>query len=92
MMKVKVPVNVEDVVSFFDLAKKEVKTTSEGEFIKVLSMLAGSIHPLVLGAINRSRNEIRFLAKTLLKQHMNDKQRIASIVSTLVEERFCLVP
>lgn len=83
-----VPVNVEDVVSFFDLAKKETKTTSEEKLVKVLSMLAGSIHPLVLGAVNRSRNEIRFLAKTLLKQHMNDEQRVTSIVSTLVEERF----
>ena len=87
-IKVRVPVNVEDVVSFFDLAKKEAKTTSEGEFTKVLSMLSGNIHPLVLGAVNRSRNEIRFLAKTLLKQHMNDEQRVASIVNTLVEERF----
>ena len=64
-IKGRVPVNVEDVVSFFDLAKKEAKTTSEGEFTKVLSMLSGSIHPLVLGAVNRSRDEIRFLAKTL---------------------------
>lgn len=88
MIKGKVPVNVEDVVSFFDLAKKEAKTTSEEEFTKVMAMLAGNIHPLVLGAVNRSRNEIRFLAKTLLKQHMNDEQEIASIVNTLVEERF----
>ena len=84
----KVSVNVEDVVSFFDLAKKEAKTTSEGEFTKVMSMLADNIHPLILGAVNRSRNEIRFLAKTLLKQHLNDAQRIESIVNTLVEERF----
>ena len=82
------PVNVEDVVSFFDLAKKEAKTESEKEFTQVLDMLACNIHPLVLGAVNRSRNEIRFLAKTLLKQHMSDEGRINSIVNTLVEERF----
>lgn len=88
MIKGKVPVNVEDVMSFFDLAKKQAKTTSEGEFTAVLTMLASNIHPLVLGAVNRSRNEIRFLARTLLKQHMSNAQRIDSIVSTLVEERF----
>lgn len=83
-----VPVNVEDVASFFDLARKEAKTSSEAELSKVLSMLSQGIHPLVLGAVNRSRNEIRFLAKTLLKQHMTDEGRINSITKTLVEERF----
>ena len=87
-IKVKVPVNVEDVVSFFNLAKKEAKTDSEEEFTKILTVLAGGIHPLVLGAVNRSRNEIRFLAKTLLKQHINDGDKIDSIVKTLIEERF----
>lgn len=75
-------------MSFFDLAKKHAKTTSEGEFTAVLTMLASNIHPLVLGAVNRSRNEIRFLARTLLKQHMSDTRRIDSIVNILVEERF----
>ena len=87
-IKVKVPVNVEDVVSFFDLAKKEAKTNSEEEFTKVLMTLSGGIHPLVLGAVNRSRNEIRFLAKTLLKQHITDEEKINKIVKTLIEERF----
>ena len=87
-LKVNVPVNVEDVVSFFDLAKKEAKTNSEEEFTKILTILAGGIHPLVLGAVNRSRNEIRFLAKTLLKQHISDEVNIDRIVKTLIEERF----
>ncbi len=87
-LQVKVPVNVEDVMSFFDLAKKEAKTDSEEEFTKILTTLAGGIHPLVLGAVNRSRNEIRFLAKTLLKQHLSDEDEADRIVKTLIEERF----
>ena len=83
-----VPVNVEDVVSFFDLAKKEAKTNSEEELTKIMTILSAGIHPLVLGAVNRTRNEIRFLAKTLLKQHMTDEKKIDSIVKTLIEERF----
>ena len=51
-------------------------------------MLTGGIHPLVLGAVNRSRNQIRFLAKTLLAQHIDDQDKINSIVKMLVEERF----
>lgn len=87
-IKAKIPVNVEDVVSFFSLAKKEAKTNTEEEFTKILTILSGGIHPLVLGAVNRSRNEIRFLSKTLLKQHINDENKINSIVKTLIEERF----
>ena len=88
VLKELVPVNVEDVVSFFDLARTEAKTESEGEFTKILNILASGIHPLVLGAVNRSRNEIRFLAKTLLKQHMSEEDKIDSIVKILIEERF----
>lgn len=84
----RVPVSVEDVISFFDLAKKEAKTNSESEFTKVLEMLVDAIHPLVLGAVNRSRNEIRFLTRTMLKQHIDDEDKINDIIRILIEERF----
>ena len=87
-LKMNLPVNVEDVVSFFNLARKEAKTDSEEELTKILTVMAGGLHPIVLGAVNRSRNQIRFLAKTLLRQHTDDEGRIDSIVRTLVEERF----
>ena len=87
-LQINLPVNVEDVVSFFDLARKEAKTNSEEELTKILTVMAGGLHPLVLGAVNRSRNEIRFLAKTLLSQHTKDKNKIDAIVRTLIEERF----
>ena len=38
--------------------------------------------------MNRSRNQIRFLAKALLKKHTKDENKIDTIVKTLVEERF----
>lgn len=83
-----VPVNVEDVVSFFGLAKKEAKTSTEGEFTKIFNIISSGIHPLVLGAVNRSRDEIRFLAKMLLQHHIKNKTKVEKIVRTLVEERF----
>ena len=86
--QVLVPVNVEDVVSFFDLAKKHAKLEEGKELKDVLMTLANSVHPLVLGAVNRSRNEIRFLSKTLLSMHIDDKEKIDTIVRTLLEERF----
>ena len=87
-IKAIVPVNVEDVVSFFGLAKKEAKAESEKELITVMTTLANSVHPLVLGAINRARDEIRFLSKTLLTHHIKDEKRVDVIVKTLIEERF----
>ena len=87
-LQMTLPVNVEDVVSFFDLARKEAKTDSEEELTKILTVMAEGLHPLVLGAVNRSRNEIRFLAKTLLRQHTENEEKIDMIVRTLIEERF----
>lgn len=83
-----VPVNVEDVLSFFELAKKEAGVNSEKELSEAFRMLATSVHPIVLGAVNRARDQIKFLAKTLLKQHLKDKKKIEYIVKTLLEQRF----
>ena len=83
-----VPVNVEDVSSYFDLAKNELGLKDEESLVKVFEGLSRNIHPLTLGAINRSREQIRFLAKTLLSYHMKDQTKIDKIVETLVGGRF----
>jgi hypothetical protein len=83
-----VPVNVEDVNSYFDLAKKELGLKDEESLVKVFERLSREIHPLTLGAVNRSREQIRFLAKTLLSYHMDDQTKIDKIVETLVRGRF----
>ena len=83
-----VPVNVEDVNSYFDLAKNELGLKDEESLITVFERLSRNIHPLTLGAINRSREQIRFLAKTLLSHHMDDQTKIDKIVETLVRGRF----
>lgn len=87
-VKALVPVNVEDVLSFFTLAKNEAGTKSEKELNEVLKVLAGGVHPLVLGAVNRARDQIKFLAKTLLNYHLNDRTKIDKIVRVLLEQRF----
>ncbi len=83
-----VPVNVEDVSSYFDLAKNELGLKDEESLVTVFETLSRNIHPLTLGAINRSREQIRFLAKTLLSNHMKDPAKIDKIVETLVRGRF----
>ena len=82
------PVNVEDVIAFIELAKKEVGLENEESMKKVLELLATKVHPLVLGAVERSREQIAFLASNLLKHHISDEEKIKEIVSTLIRGRF----
>jgi hypothetical protein len=87
----KVQINVECVASFMELARKEL--TSNGktkpsvqEMIPAFSQLAQHINPYVLGAVYRSREQIRELAKKLLENHMNaktDKALIQKIIEKL---------
>ncbi len=82
------PVNVEDINAFIDLAKKEVGLSEEDSMKKVFEILSSKVNPLVLGAVQRSREQITFLAKILLGYHTKDKERIEKTVETLTRERF----
>ncbi|MEA2074983.1 MAG: serine protease [Euryarchaeota archaeon] len=83
-----VPVNVEDVSSYFDLAQKELGLNDNESLVKVFERLSRNVHPLTLGAINRSREQISFLAKKLLSYHTKDQAEIDKIVETLIRGRF----
>jgi hypothetical protein len=83
-----IPVNVEDVNSYFDLAQKELKLTNNESLVKVFEQLSSKVHPITLGAINRSREQISFLSKTLLAYHIKDQDKINRIVDTLIRGRF----
>lgn len=82
------PVNVEDVNAFIELAKKEVGLSEEDSMKKVFEILASKINPLVLGAVHRSREQIAFLASTLMKYHTTDEERIKKCIGTLTRQRF----
>ncbi len=83
-----VPLNVEDVSGFVDLARKEFKLESEEAMSKVFGMLAERVDAVALGAVHRAREQIAFLASRLLKYHNDDEDRIKHIVDTLTRERF----
>jgi hypothetical protein len=87
-VEVLVPVNVEDAISYLDLAKKEAGMKAEESLAKVFDKLSTNVPPLTLGAVNRAREQIRFLAKTLLSYHMEDEQMIEKIVNIITRERF----
>ncbi|MCK9578403.1 hypothetical protein M0R01_02840 [bacterium] len=68
----KIPISVEDVMAYFDLAKNKVGIKNSEDLTKIFNKFIESnpqIHPLALGNINRTHNLIRRLAERLLKSH-----------------------
>ena len=83
-----VPISVEDVLSYFDLGKNEANIKDTDSFIQAFMKLSDNVHPLTLGAVNRIREQIKFLAKNLLSYHLDDEEKIKNIISILSKERF----
>ncbi|MBB6305262.1 MULTISPECIES: SDH family Clp fold serine proteinase [Rhizobium] len=74
----RVPVSVEAVQGFIDLAKSELGVVDGPSLGTILNKLSDQVHPLVLGQIFRSRNQIRELAKRLLENHGLNERRGSS--------------
>jgi hypothetical protein len=83
-----VPVNVEDVSGYHKLATEEWKLQAEENWSEAFRSLTENVHPLALGAVHRAREQIAFLATTLLSKHMRGRERIKRIVTLLTRERF----
>lgn len=83
------PMNVEDVVSFIDLAKREIGLKGDAGLSVVLETLGKMTPyaPLALGAAHRVRPQIMMLAKGLLETHMADRPKeIKRIVDVLAKQ------
>lgn len=68
----KIPISVEDVMAYFDLAKNKFGIKNDEELSRIFNKFVEAnpqIHPLALGNVNRIHNLIRVLAKRLLKSH-----------------------
>jgi hypothetical protein len=83
-----VPVSVEDVVNYLNLARIELKLTDEDSLTRVFEKLTSSVHPLVLGGVQRVREQTAFLAKTLLAYHLKDESKISNMVEILTKGRY----
>lgn len=89
----KIPISVEDVMAYFDLAKNKFGIKSDEELAKVFNKFVESnpqIHPLALGNINRMHNLIHILAKRLLKSHKTPvkEEEIEKIVDYFTEKLY----
>jgi hypothetical protein len=89
----KIPISVEDVMAYFDLAKNKFGIKSDEDLAKIFNKFVESnpqIHPLALGNINRTHNLIRILARRLLKSHkftLKDEE-IEKIVDYFTEKLY----
>jgi len=89
----RIPISVEDVMAYFDLAKNKFGIKSDEELTKIFNKFIESnpqIHPLALGNVNRTHNLIRILARRLLKSHkspMRDDD-IDKIVDNFTEKLY----
>src|SRR3990167_839711 len=89
----KIPISVEDVMAYFDLAKNKFGIKNDEELSRVFIKFVESnpqIHPLALGNVNRIHNLIRVLAKRLLKSHKSPmkEEEINLIVDDFTEKLY----
>lgn len=83
-----VPVNVEDVINYIDLARKALNVSDEELLTRLYDRMSQSVHPLVLGSVYRSREQIGFLAQMLLERHVKDPERVKKIIEIITRGRF----
>jgi len=89
----KLPISVEDVMAYFDLAKNKFGIKSDEELSRVFNKFVESnpqIHPLALGNVNRTHNLIRMLARRLLKSHKSPmrEEEIEKLVDYFTEKLY----
>lgn len=80
------PVSVEEMMGFLNLARKEAGLKNEESISKIVLALAEKVHPLALGAVYRAREQTSMLAKRLLKSHVKDESKAEAIVNKLTKE------
>jgi hypothetical protein len=89
----RIPISVEEVMSYFDLAKNKFGIKNDEELTKIFNKFVEatpSIHPLALGNVNRTHNLIKILAKRLLKSHKTPmkEDEIEKIIEFLTEKLY----
>lgn len=82
----KVPVSVEFVDAYLQMAKSELKITDQESLAKILIDLTQHIHPLTLGQVYKSKSQIQMLAEKLLEHQDISKENKKSIIKFLCSE------
>lgn len=80
------PVSVEDVIGYLKLAREEAGIKGDEGISKIMTVLSEKVHPMALGAVYRSREQIRLLASKLLAMHEKNQEKIGKLVDALTKE------
>ena len=83
---IRVPVSVEFVNAYIEMARQEFQIHDQEEMAKIMLRLSEYIHPLTLGQVYRSRNQIQMVARKLLKSLALDHETEDKIVNFLCSE------
>ncbi len=84
----RIPISVEDVNAYLNLAKEQAQLTSESTRLEVFKALTNQINPIALGNVRRVYNAIRLVTDELLRLQMvseEEKAKIPEIVRMLAE-------
>lgn len=82
----KVPVSVEFVKAYLEMAKRDFGIRSEKYMTEILLQLSEKIHPLTLGQVYKSKSQIQMLAKKLMKWQKLSKLKERNIINFLCSE------
>jgi hypothetical protein len=86
----RIPVSVEDVTSFFTLAREIAGLKQEEHLVSVFQRLSRTVHPLSLGNVHRNYLLIRSMGKKLLELHSSNSppEHIEQVIRHLTEELY----
>jgi hypothetical protein len=82
----RLPVSVEEVIGYLELAKKQAELRSKNALAPAFLKLADQVHPIALGNVYRTRAQIQMLAKRLLSNHMKNQKDVERVVSFICSE------
>ena len=82
----KVPVSVEHVNAYIDMAKKDFGITDQRNMTDILLNLSEKIHPLTLGQVYKSKSQIQMLARKLMKWQNLGEEKEDIIIKFLCSE------
>lgn len=83
---IRVPVSVEHVNGYLEMAKEDFKIEAPEELSDVYLKLTDKIHPLSLGNVYKSKAQIQMLAEKLLKNHEIEDENVEKVVSFLCSD------
>ena len=84
--KIRVPVSVEVVNGYFEMAKNDLGIKDQQALSNIFLNLSEKIHPLSLGEVYRTKSQILMLAKKLLANHKLTKEKEDKIINFLCSE------